>query len=78
MFQWFFNVFLIFAVFNISLDLLWILEPTWLHFKLILEVLGVLGCSSGRPGRSWEVLGGSRGVLAAFLGGLGTSVGSLK
>ena len=54
-FHWFFIVCLIFAVFNISPDLLWILKPTSLHFKVILEVLevswAVLGRLGGRLGR---------------------------
>ena len=66
-FHLFFNVFLIFAVFNIIPDVLWILVPTWLHFNVILEVLGV---SWALLDRSWAVLGASWAVLKASWGNM--------
>ena len=54
--------FLIVAVFNISPDVVSILVPTWLHFRVIFEVLEV---SWALLDRSWAVLEASWAVLGA-------------
>ena len=54
---------MIFAIFNISPDLPWNLEPTSLHFKApFWEVLGGLwGASWAALGASWKRVGGRLG-----------------
>ena len=62
-FHWFFNVFLIFDVFNISMDFKWIL----------VRLGGLLGTSWGVLGRLGDVLGASWRVLGASWAHLGAS-----
>ena len=70
MFHWFFNVFLIFDVFNISIDFKWILVrlggvlgTSW---GVLGRLGGVLARLGGVLGASWRVLGASWNVLATF------------
>ena len=66
-FQWFLKVFLIFDVFNISMDFKWILVRLERLLGTSWGVLGrlgdVLGASSRVLGASWPHLGASWSVL---------------
>ena len=83
-FHWFFNVFLVFVVFDINADFGWILVPTGLHFgtawapkthlgSVLGHLGGVLGACWGVLGASWSFLGASWACLGASWARLGPS-----
>ena len=79
--QWFSNILEILEIVSISIDLIWMFMPTWLHVGLIFRLLVHLGASRARLGASWGHLGASWGVLGrswAVLGASWVVLGRLK